>query len=328
MKKLKKYIRRLFYDYKWEIGYRKINDENFSLPKTSDTFDYKLLKVENGYWAADPFIYSKNGESYLFFEYTCVKKYKSVLAVKKIFPIEDDIHIIYEFEGHTSYPCIFEWNNKMYIIPETISSTSVQLLECKKWPYIWEIKHNIIENFHAVDTTILKHNGKLLFITYNIPNNKNNERNLYLGELDIYSLKLKNLQKVVEYHTENGRPGGHFIDNNGILIRVIQPGVNFYGEKIEFFKVEIQNGKYSEEKISELLPNQIKTDSQIDIVGIHTYNRNNNYEVIDIRVDYKFDVFKPVKRIFQIFELFDYGLGDQRHKYMNNGLPAHLTNLK
>ncbi len=327
MKKLNEYIRRLFYDYKWAIGYREVGND-FLLPSKNDSFKYKLLSLKSGYWGADPFVYTKEGETFIFFEYTCIKKYKSVLAVKKISPNEEDVHIIYEFEGHTSYPCIFEHLGKIYIIPETIDDSSIQLLECVQWPYKWVKNKEIIKNFNAVDTTFLSKDGNCYIITYNIPDNRASERNLYLGTMNNSTLELIDLQKVVEYHSEDGRPGGHVLKlNNDNIIRVVQPGNEFYGEKIEFYSVLLgNNGEYSEYKIGELLPEQIITDIPISIVGVHTYNRNEYFEVVDIRLDYEFDMFRPIKRVFQIFNLFGYGLYDQRKMYLDRNNPAHLNN--
>lgn len=317
-----KLINRLFYDYRWEIAYRSISQKE-PIANNHDTYSYKVMVLPKGFWGADPFLYEKNGEAYIFFEYTDLKKYKSVLAVKRISPTIGDVHVIFEFDVHTSYPCIFEYNDCLYIIPETAGNSTLQLLKCKDWPYKWEKVSDLATNFKCVDTTPFFTGDKIQLFTYY---RAELGFNLYNCKLDLNTLKIEAPQVLMNYKQNTGRPGGHFIDINGKRIRVVQPATRFYGEQIDFYNVKFDGVNYREEKISEFLPEQIKTDKKLNIVGVHTYNRSEHFEVVDLRIDYKFDFFRPIKRVFQIFELFGYGLNDFRHKYINGKYPLHLDN--
>lgn len=317
-----KYLCRLFYDYKWEIAYRSIN-QGEDLVETDKKYEYRVLDFPRGFWGADPFLYEKDGETFVFFEYTDIKKYKSVLAVQRISPSIGDLVVIYEFEVHTSYPCVFEWDSDIYIIPETVDASSIQLLKCSLWPYKWEKVCDLVSDFKCVDTTFFSIGKKPYIQTYFWDKAG---YHVYVAELDFVNKCIKNRRIVKSYSKNLGRSGGHFVFKHGDLIRVVQPRARFYGEQIDFYNVKFDGINYSEEKISEFLPEQIKTDKRLNIVGVHTYNRSENFEVVDLRIEYKFDLFRPMKRIFQIFELFGYGLNDFRHKYINGKYPLHLDN--
>ena len=317
-----KYICRLFYDYKWEIAYRHISNKE-EIVESNKLYEYKTLEFPKGFWGADPFLFEKDGETFVFFEYTDVKKYKSVLAVQKISPSLGDLVVIYEFDVHTSYPCIFEWDNELYIIPETVDASCIQLLRCSRWPYKWEKVCDLISNVKCVDTTFVLIENKPYIQTYYWDEEG---YHVYVAELDFTSKCVKDFRIVKSYNTNLGRSGGHFLHSKGNLIRVVQPRARFYGEQIDFYNVKFDGVNYREDKISEFLPEQIKTDKKLNIVGVHTYNRSEHFEVVDLRIDYKFDFFRPIKRVFQIFELFGYGLNDFRHKYINGKYPLHLDN--
>lgn len=312
-------INRLFYDYRWEIAYRKISKDE-PIVNTHDMYSYKILELPKGYWGADPFLLERNNEAYIFFEYTDIKKYKSVLAVKRIYPSIGDVHVIFEFDVHTSYPCIFYSKDNLYIIPETASNSTLQLLKCIEWPYKWEKICDLATNFKCVDTTPLFLNDSIYLVTYY---RADSGFNLYGCKFDIENLKIESPRILKNYYQNIGRPGGHFINVNGNIIRIVQPATKFYGEQIDFYRINFNEVDYSEEKISEFHPEQIKIDKKLNIVGVHTYNRSDNFEVVDLRIEYKFDFFRPIKRIFQIFELFGYGLNDFRHKYINGKYPLH-----
>lgn len=296
---IKEKISLLFNDYSWICAYKKsrlpFNQFN------GKQKDFQIVKCPKGYWAADPFLFEKNGIVYLFVEYTDTKKKKSALAVKKILPVEDyDFTIIYEFPYHTSYPCIFEWNGEIYIIPETKSAREIVLLKCLEWPLKWKQTAILKTNIDAADCTPFIYENRLCLMIYE------QNKSIKLSVADLYPEegKIENIKFLKQYNQKIARPGGKlfYYDNNLIMVR--QPGVKFYGEKIQFVKIDLEKFD-NEEIINEILPNQIEIPVDGKLIGVHTYNKVGNVEVIDLFVK-KFSIIKPFFIILHKLRIMGY----------------------
>lgn len=309
-----------FYEQKWVCAYRVLHDEG--LPCREEKYKYKVIDVPSRYWIADPFLFEENGEVYVFCELMDRYKSKAVIGAKRIAPEEDrKINAIYEFDCHTSYPCMFKWKDDVYMTPETFDNHRLELLKCSKWPDKWESVGVLLEGMDIADCTPFTHNGKLYIFIYETPMGER-KRSLYIGELNVERCAIENLHRAKEYDGNYGRPGGHNLYWNGKNIRIVQPGTKHYGEKIQFFEYDIQEKSYEEHLIGELLPEQIETNKKCEIIGVHTLNRCGNIEVVDLLIKECFHLFRPFMLIFQVFGIFGFDRGDKRKNYMNGHSPV------
>ena len=124
---------KLFHSYRWMTAYRFNQQQEINFSKCKEPFH--VVSTQKHHWCADPFLFEKDNKIYLFCEYTNENKSKSYIAYKELFPVEEKKwSLAYEFSGHTSYPCIFEFKDNLYMIPETVfvSAFSFQKLHRKK----------------------------------------------------------------------------------------------------------------------------------------------------------------------------------------------------
>lgn len=309
-------IKKLFVVNEWICAYRVLSDEDiFLLPEANKKYKYSMIQMKRGFWGADPFLVKRNSDVYVFFEYTDTKKCKSVIAQKKIRPNEDKNEtIIYEFPYHTSYPCVFEINKEYYMVPETSQSETIELLKCVEWPNKWVKEKNLVTGIKAVDTTYYQDNTCSGFFIYEEDSEDLPIRRLYYARFDKEKLMMEEKQLLCVFHDAGGRPGGNILINKDETIRVVQPKTKYYGEKIEFYLInkEDTKGKYHEEKIGELLPEQIMIDKNLNIKGVHTFNRVDEIEIVDLLIE-KIDLFRIPKGVFRRLNLFGYG------KYESSG---------
>jgi len=66
---------------------------------------------------------------------------------------------ILEEKFQLSYPCVFEYENNIYMIPEWSQSKSVRLYKSSLFPKNWPFERNLIENVSAADSTLLEKDG-------------------------------------------------------------------------------------------------------------------------------------------------------------------------
>ena len=308
-------LRKLFFADRWTIAYRinKDKHEHFFIDKNGSLFTF--VRFPKGFWGADPFLWKDGEKIYLFCEYTCEKKSKAFIAYKEIYPVEENKwNVAYEFKGHTSYPCLFEFNGSIFMVPETTFNSDVVLLKFNKNGKKWSYYSTLCSGINAPDTTFLVYNKKPYVFIYEILDL--NHRKLHLCELDSNLRTIKKDNYIKEYFLPDGRPGGNCFNLNKKNIRVIQPGINLYGEKLVFSSFDFNNGQYCENAIYEICPSDIRINRKT-VLGIHTYNKIDNVEVVDLFIKGHFDLFRPLKIMFKRLRIFGYGLYDSDKIFLN-----------
>ena len=96
----------------------------------------------------------------------------------------------------------------------------------------------------------------------------------------------------------NKRPAGNFFTAGGKLIRPAQDCTESYGCALNFYEVtSVSKTDYQEMLIAKIKPTDLNTDLGETPAGLHTYNYNANYEVIDLKtyeIDWLFYLMRPV----------------------------------
>ena len=111
----------------------------------NDIFSNKINKIipilpPKGFFYADPFLVKRKNEFFLFFENYSYKKNKGniscgVLKNDKLTNIKD----IISSKNHYSYPFIFNYENKFYLIPESYQSNRLEIYISIDFPYKWKL---------------------------------------------------------------------------------------------------------------------------------------------------------------------------------------------
>jgi len=252
--------------YKWDIIIKKNNGESY---KNLTFNNFIMTDVTEGTFIADPFLIKRGDVNYMFYEICDYKKGRIACSI-----INDDLSItdskiILDFENHLSYPFLMEDNGKLYMVPESSKEGKIFILENKDFPTKWDIVKEI--NIAGKDSNIIKKDGVYYLIT-TIGDNNNLSvfySDSLLGEWTLVHRK--------NYNLKSKRNGGKiFKDENGDLIRPTQYDIRDYGESLSFNKIIISKEHFSEEEI-------INYRSPIkDTVGLHHYNFNEDYIIMDI----------------------------------------------
>ena len=98
-----------------------------------------------------------------------------------------------------------------------------------------------------------------------------------------------------EYNPLGVRGAGHPFLHDGMLIRPVQISTDqSYGDRVAFMRVEITQDSYRETRIAALSPGDVRAKG-VFFDGLHTYNRSEHFETIDIRCG-KLSLLKPFHR--------------------------------
>lgn len=268
--------------------------------------EFCVIKDNFRYWTADPFLAKKDGTYYLFFELYDRLKRKGMLGYREITQNSiGKINLIYESEKHLSYPFIFEKNGEYYIIPESNKQGELFRLKCTSFPDKWE-KEKVILKDRLVDTTIFTKNGTDYYISERVDDNNVFDRiDLFYDDGNEIKECSSNPVKV---DVNTARGAGNVFEYRSKLIRPSQDCSKSYGEKLNFNEIDcISSDSYREHIIKTVNVKDIKLDCKNNYIGIHTYNRLDNIEVIDLKFKGKFNllntlgaVIKQIKRILKL----------------------------
>jgi hypothetical protein len=241
----------------------------------------KIFPPKDRFWA-DPHVIFRDGKYYIFIEEFKFDKGKGRIAM---FVLDEagnygESRVILEKSYHLSYPFVFEYQNDIYMVPESEENQTVELYKCTEFPDKWEFQINLLEGVNAVDSTLYFHENKWWMFT-NIVENEGastwDELYLFYSD-DLFSNNWKShpLNPVVS-DCKTSRPAGEIFVMDGRIFRPSQNSSNRYGYGFNINEItKLDEKQFSEELVSSVKPNWDK-----DIIGTHTFNRVKDLHLID-----------------------------------------------
>ncbi len=259
----------------WNIAIRK-KGENL-LYEDKNTSGFIVLKNTFRYWCADPFLITKEGKDYLFFEMYDRFKAKGLIGYRiiengKVGKIKKAMEKPY----HLSFPNVFERENEVFLLPESCGGEKTSLYKAMNFPNEWKEECVLLEGKFC-DSVFIKSKGKTYLLTQPIDNK---------AVLERYQI----IEGVVEKCEKNpivkgsktSRNAGAIIEREGKTIRVSQNCLMGYGLSLNFHEVDC-NENYIEKEICSISPLDLPKKLKRKYVGVHTYNVGEKYEVIDLK---------------------------------------------
>lgn len=269
----------------WQLLYHFQYVNKLPVTTSSSNFPYKEIVPPNNCFWADPCVFTTDdGRRFIFFEeliYARKRAHLSVLELKEDGTTSKP-EIVLEKPYHLSYPFVFKEGNDIYMIPETSANKTIELYKCVSFPDKWEFQMNLMENLHAVDTTIHKKDGRY-WMFVNIKENKGASAwdELFLFYADtLFTKEWKaHAQNPIISDVRQSRPAGHLIEHERKLYRPSQDCSCTYGYATNMCEVITLNEKeYKEKIIEKLLP---KWNDKV--TAVHTLSNNNGLTVLDAR---------------------------------------------
>jgi hypothetical protein len=242
-----------------------------------------LIPPSDRFWA-DPFLWKHEGKYFIFFEELFYSSHRAHIAC---ITLDNQLNataidIVLERPYHLSYPFIFEYQEQIYMLPETKTNHAVELYRCECFPNRWVHVKTLLSNVRVVDSTLLQADNKWwLFSNSEQEDGSSHETlNLYYSA-DLFSDEWNPhpLNPVVR-DIHSARPAGRIFWKNGHMIRPSQDCSVRYGSAINFNKILTLTEKcYVEVRDWTYIP-----PKRWDILGAHTWNELDALNVIDALV--------------------------------------------
>lgn len=193
---------------------------------------------------ADPFLFGANGKLFLFYELIAPDSERGCIGVAESTDGRRWVHkgqaLVEPF--HLSFPFLFEWNDEIWMVPETHQANHVCLYRATEFPVRWQL-HSPLLDLRASDSVLFEHDGSWYMFTS--PNMKT--LLLFHAESPLGPWREHPMNPIVTNDLVNARPAGRVFSVDGKLFRVAQDCNGVYGRKVSSFEIlELSPSHYRE----------------------------------------------------------------------------------
>lgn len=252
-------------------------------------------------WAADPFLVEYQDKIYLFAELFLYRSERNGVIGYCVYEngAFGQWQVSMDEHWHLSYPNVYTKNGDLYMCPESWQKHEVGIYRLVEFPDKWEQTECLFGNVNYVDTTWLDQDGVEYIFTF-APSFHGDRGQLLLIRRDEDGTMAPPV--VLSEDTSLARPGGKILRHGGKLFRVSQDCLRSYGEGLVFSEIDSLWPNYREHVAKRILPRDLRIETNKEVLGIHTYNRCGDLEVIDIKYyEPSFGEYLAVKRTHKVF---------------------------
>jgi len=262
----------------WSIGiYSSDSNEPFSFSSAkvnNPVLTYNDVDDISASFVADPFLFHTNDSYFLFFEVLNKDNGQGDIGLATSTDGYDWSYeqIVLDERFHLSYPCVFEWDDEYYMVPESHQAKSVRLYQASDFPYKWSFVKTLIEGEYLVDSTPFFYNNTWWMFTQTSAHTLQ----LYYSENLLGTWTQHPQSPIISGDANISRPGGNVVYFDGRLVRYTQDCDPYYGNQVWAFEItELSKESYEE----------IKIGSKPVLKGFDNWNTRGMHQVSTYRVN-------------------------------------------
>lgn len=278
------------YAESWNVAFR-LRSQGTILEDHSTPFT--VIPNSFRYWAADPMVFSHQGQTYIFAELFDYVLRRGVIGVTRYLgdgsfgPWEP----ILREEFHMSYPYVFRSGAEIFMIPETTRRDALLLYRAVEFPMCWELHKVIRENVKWADTSITPDGDGFSGYTQAYADGRSQDLHLRLNG----ALELVGETPLPGNDPRIYRPGGRPFAHGGRVYRICQDCREGYGRALYFRPEDCPDGD-----ARRITPEELTLSKTMPLQGMHTYTATEEFEVIDLKTRR----LNPLNLLFRIIGKF------------------------
>lgn len=200
-------------------------------------------------FVADPFALQRDGVWHLLFEVYngALERGQIASATSEDLTRWDYRGIVLDEPFHLSYPYLVEWQDHVYMVPESGQRGQVRLYRAAPFPSRWEFVDVLIEGPVHVDSSLFRHAGRWWMLSETGESGTPDTLRLY-HSADLGAGWTEHPgSPVVRGDARSARPAGRVVRHNGRLLRFAQDCYPFYGARTRAFEIiELSQTSYRE----------------------------------------------------------------------------------
>lgn len=273
---IKKAIRRVAgIDYLWQVAFTQNDWTNAVL--------WRGIKIKNPpfHFLADPFVVNKYGKEVCFVEdFDCESRLGKIAAYELTSDGATRLGIALEEAFHLSFPYLFEYQQQLYMCPETSENRDIRIYKCVGFPLHWKLEKIVMENISAADSMLFEMNGKWWMFTNTDSVGDGDycsELLLFFAESPLDNYWRPHRLNPIIVDAARARNAGLVKDGNSYY-RVSQgQGFDVYGKRALINEIiELTESSYEE-----ITRSVITSEFKKGAVGTHHLHSNGKFTVFD-----------------------------------------------
>ena len=266
-------------------GYRDLWHVGYCNSEWSKAELWRGPKLPNppGTFLADPFVIHRDNKAYCFVEELDLATDKALISVYELGKKEAKaLGPVVEEPFHLSFPYLFEYNDQLYMCPETATARDIRVYQCDEFPMKWSLKQILKPDFDAADTMLFEHDGRWWMFTNTDEANIDefcSELHIFWSDSPLSTDWTPHKQNPIYVDSSRARNGG-LLRKDGDIFRVAQEqGFVTYGAASRVNKiVTLTPDIFVEEEIARVSP-----EFEDGAHGGHHLHSDGNVTVFDYR---------------------------------------------
>ena len=231
---------------------------------------------------ADPFLFARGGETFLFVEAYPWAIRKGVIACAPLDPQgrPGAFETVLEAAHHLSYPQVFAYGGDILMLPETAAARRLELYRATDFPRGWERVAVMLEGLRIADATLLEHEGRWwLFASVAEHGGANQDELFAWYGPSPFGPWTAHARNPVVSDVRAGRPAGRFVHRGGRLYRPAQDSEASYGAGLAWCEVL----ELTPERYRERVAARWRGEDFGPYTGVHTFSEAGGFEAIDLK---------------------------------------------
>jgi hypothetical protein len=177
---------------------------------------------------------------------------------------------------HLSYPFLIEHEGAIYCVPEASQANRVVLYRADDFPRRWSYIATLIDNFAAVDPTVVRYGGRWWLFATNQKDGNNHKLSIWHAP-DLVGPWTPHALKPAKVDVRSARPAGTPFFHEGILYRPAQDCSATYGARVVINRVL----KMTPYEFAEEVASVVEPDDRLYRDGIHTLAAVSDVTLVD-----------------------------------------------
>jgi hypothetical protein len=263
----------------WHVGIVQSSPLQVAVATHLPSVEWLPLPSRPRSYLADPFPLERDGRRYVMceeYDYLARRGVISFVALDEHGDWSAPKRVI-ERPHHMSYPFLIEDDGRVYCVPETYEARKVSLYVADSFPEIWHEEAVLLEDFAAVDSTIVRHGGRWWLFCTNY--DEGDCTSLWIfHSLELRGPWLPHDNNPVKTDVTSARCAGPFFREGTVLYRPAQDCSDRYGARVMIHRVVTLSARaFREELVTVLEPDHAGPYPS----GFHTIGGCNGWAVVD-----------------------------------------------
>jgi len=159
--------------------------------------------------------------------------------------------IVLQESFHLSYPYVFEWRDRYYMIPETHQAESVRLYEATSFPAKWKYIDTLLRGQRFNDSSVFHYQNHWWMFSETNPTLSHDTLRLYHAPALRGPWQEHPRSPIIQANPHIARPAGRVVVFDDRIFRFAQDCFPVYGTKVRAFEiVELTPATYREQRVS------------------------------------------------------------------------------